>query len=547
MPRLVWFPVLIAALLLGVATPFSAARADMTFVRVTPEQYQRAIHDIFGPSIRIDPNSVETGFRDQGLLAVGARHLTLTAAGLERDAALAQQVAEQVTDAKRSKTLIPCRPTASEAPDGACTAKFVRSAGLLLFRRPLTDAEVRGYVATADKSVMVMHSFNAGIAAALVQMLVAPDFLFRLEYDTPDPQDPTRLQLDAYSRASRLSFYIWDSTPDAELLGAAKSGKLLKAEGLREQVERMLSSPRAEDGVRAFFADMLGFSEFATLTKDTNVFPKFTKNVEEDAREQTLRTVVDHMLVRNRDYKDLFITRDTFLTPSLAALYDVALPRSQELGGAVPWVPYEFPEGDSHVGLLTQVSFLAVNSHPGTTSPTLRGKALREHLLCQTVPPPPGNVDLSLVQDATNPNFKTMRQRLTAHRKEAMCAGCHKITDPIGLAMENFDSSGVYRTAENGADIDTTGEFNGKKFGGVVQLAQVIRDDPATTSCFIKRAYAYGTARAPTKAEAKWLADLQTSLPAVRWRELIRAITTNPDFYTVPLPAPEQKVASLQH
>lgn len=545
MPRRVLFPILIATL--GVATPFSAARADLTFVRLTPEQYQRSLHDVFGPSIEIDPNSVETGFRDQGLLAVGARRLTLTPAGLERDAALAQQIAEQVTDARRSRTLIPCQPAASDAPDSACTTRFVKKAGFLLFRRPLTDAEVKGYVATADNSVKVLHNFNAGIAAALMQMLVAPDFLFRLENSAPDPADPTKLQLDAYSRASRLSFFIWDTTPDAELLAAAQSGKLLTAEGVREQVERLLSSPRAEDGLRSFFADMLGFSGFATLTKDTNIFPKFTKNVEDDAREQTLRTIVDHLLIRNREYKDLFVTRDTFLTPSLAAVYDVPLARSQELGGAVPWVPYQFPEGNSHVGLLTQVSFVAMNSHPGTTSPTLRGKALRENLLCQTVPPPPGNVDFSLVQDASNPSFKTVRQRLTAHRKEPMCAGCHKITDPVGLALENFDSSGVYRTTENGASIDTTGEFNGKRFEDIRQLAQILRDDPGTTSCLIKRAYSYGTARAPTRPEAKWLADLQKSLTAVKWRDLIRRVTANPDFYTVPAPAGDEQRVALEH
>src|SRR5690606_16587955 len=119
-----------------------------------------------------------------------------------------------------------------------------------------------------------------------------------------------------------------------------------------------------------------------------NLYPKFTKYVHEDAEEQTLRTIVDQLLRKNQPYGELFVTRETFLTPSLAALYGVALPRSQELGGAIPWVPYEFPEHDPRVGILSQVSFLSLNSHPGTSSPTLRGKALREKLLCQKVPPP---------------------------------------------------------------------------------------------------------------------------------------------------------------
>ena len=339
--------------------------------------------------------------------------------------ALAQQVAAQVTDPKHRTTLIPCAPNAHTAPDDACATDFVSRVGLFLFRRPPSDGEVRSYVAMANSTAQTLDDFYAGIRAALVGMLVAPEFLFRVEHTALDPSDPDRSQLDAYSRASRLSFFLWDSTPDTELLAAARSGALLSPEGLRRQVERLLSSPRIADGLRAFFSDMLGFDGFATLSVDSNLYPKFTKNIEDDAREQTLRTIADHLLNRNGDYRDLFVTRRTFLTPSLAAIYGVPLPRSQELGGAVPWVPYEFPEGDPHAGLLTQVSFLALHSHPGTTSPTLRGKAVRENLLCQRVPPPPGDVDFSIVQDTTNPAFRTVRQRLTAHRENPTCAGCH--------------------------------------------------------------------------------------------------------------------------
>jgi hypothetical protein len=244
--------------------------------------------------------------------------------------------------------------------------------------------------------------------------------------------------------------------------------------------------------------------------------------------------------VKNKSYGELFVTRETFLTPSLAALYGVPLPRSQELGGAVPWVAYQFPENDPRIGILSQVSFLSLNSHPGTSSPTLRGKALREKLLCQKVPPPPGNVDFSLVQDVNNPKFKTARQRLTAHASEAMCAGCHKITDPMGFALENFDTSGAYRTAERGEPIDASGSLNGKAFNGMQELARVVKEAPGTTACLINRAYSYGTQRKPSKDERTWLTNLQTELgnDGVKWRELMRRITLNADFYTVPTAPP---------
>ena len=522
---------------LSLLMTLTSAKAEVTFVRITPEQYQRSVHDIFGAGIRLDANAVETGFREQGLLAVGARKLAMSSAGLEQFESLAQQIAAQVLDPRRNATLVHCKPKADNAPDDQCATQFLKRVGLLVFRRPLVDREIRSYVGTASAASQKLGNFNSGLAAALVQMLVEPEFLFRIERSAPDPAQASRMRLDSYSIASRLSFFLWDSAPDEELLTAAQSGKLESAKGLSQQVERLLNSPRAENGLRAFFSDMLGFDGFATIGKDANIFPKFTKNAEDDAREQTLRTIVDQLLVKNKDYRDLFVTRETFLTPSLAALYGVPLPRVPEMGGATIWVPYQFPQGDLHAGILTHASFVALHSHPGKTSPTVRGKALRENILCQKVPPPPGNVDFTLVQDTNNPNYKTVRDRLTAHRKEGMCAGCHKITDPIGLALENFNSAGETRTTENGAPIDTSGELNGKAFDGVLQVTKLIRDDPATTSCLVNRAFSYGTARPPADNEKAWLASLQTELKkdGVKWRDLMRRLAKSPDFYTIPV------------
>jgi hypothetical protein len=245
----------------------------------------------------------------------------------------------------------------------------------------------------------------------------------------------------------------------------------------------------------------------------------------------------------------LFTTRHTFLTPSLAAVYGVPLPRSQELGGAVPWIPFTFGEDDPYVGLLSQVSFLALHSHPARTSPTLRGKALREVFFCQKVPPPPGEVDFNLVQDTSNPKFKTVRQRLTAHSSESLCAGCHKITDPMGLAMENFTTAAGFRRFENGSPIDTTGSLNGKDFNGVKELATVVRNDQSATSCLIRRAFSYGTARHPNSAERKWLTGLQKELGAdgVTWRELMRRVVLAPDFFSLPVENTKQISADAAH
>ncbi len=525
---------LLAGLVIGAPAVVGAA-GEMTFLRLTPAQYQRAIHEIFGPDVQVDDGAAVLGVRDRGLLALGARRSTLSAAEIERFEALAQRVAEQVTDPSRRATLIGCRPPASDAPDDACAERFVTRAGRFLFRRPLTGDETGLYVAVARTAAETLGDYYGGLRAALAGMLVAPEFLFRVERSEADPADPRKLRLDAWSRASRLSFFLWDSGPDAPLLDAAESGELLTRAGLDRQVERLLASPRIEQGLRAFFADLLQFDRFATLSIDSSLFPRFTKNVEDDAREQTLRTVADHLLHRNRDYRDLFVTRDTFLTPPLAAIYGVPLPRSQELGGAVPWVPYRFPEGDSHVGLLAQVSFLALHSHPGRSSPTLRGQAVREIFLCQRVPPPPPDVDFSLLQDTYNPDFRTTRDRLAEHRENPACASCHNLTDPVGLTLEVFDASGGYRTTENGAPIDTSGELNGRTYEGPPGLGQALRDEPRAASCFVERAFSYGAARMPTDDERAWLADVQAELAerGVKWRTLMRRIARHPDFYTV--------------
>jgi hypothetical protein len=216
----------------------------------------------------------------------------------------------------------------------------------------------------------------------------------------------------------------------------------------------MLDSPRIKSGVRAFFIDMLQFDLFDTLAKDAKIYPKWTVKAAQEAQEQTLRTIVDLLLTQRGDYRDLFTTRKTFLTPLLGSIYRVPVAQN-----VAPWQPFIFPEGDPRAGIQSQASFVALHSHEGMSSPTLRGKALREVLLCEPIPAPPANVNFAVAQDTHNPDFKTMRDRLTAHRTDPTCAGCHKLMDPPGLALENFDSDAGYRIAENGQPLDTRGEL----------------------------------------------------------------------------------------
>jgi hypothetical protein len=518
----------------GIAAQRSAPSGDIPLsLRISPHEYRNTITDVFGSDIVIT-GRFEPEKREEGLMAVGARSVNISADGVEQYDNLARGIAAQVVAPSRRDTLFPCKPQDITKSDDACARTFLSSSGRFLFRRPLTEDELSVRVRIAAEVANKKQDFYAGIAGVLSEMLLSPNFLYRIKKTEPDAAHPGRERLEAYSKAAVLSYYLWASTPDDMLLKAAESGELHTKEGVRRHVDRMVSSPNVENGVRAFFSDMFGFDEFETLSKDATFFPRFTPKVFEQAREQTLRTIVQHVVTEQGDYRDLFTTRKTFLTRPLAAVYNVPIMDRADNAQPDRWLPYEYPENDIRSGILSQISFVALHSPAGRSSPTLRGKALREYMMCQVVPPPPGNVDFAEVESASS-NLKTARERLTAHATEAMCTGCHKITDPIGLALENFDSGGGLRTHENGALIDVSAELRGQKFEGPVGLAKIIREDPAITNCVAKRSFAFAAGRSPTEKDPAWREiDKRFKDSNFNILELMRQVAMSDILYQVP-------------
>ena len=496
--------------------------------RVTQEQYQTIIADIFGADIKIG-GRFEPDLRKAGLLAVGAGEVSVTPSGFEQYDSMARGTAAQVVDEKHRGMLLGCKPASTKAPDEACAKQFFTSVGRLLYRRPLTDDELKTELAIADATSKKLGDFYKGVAMGLTAMLESPQFLFRREVAEADPDHVGQQRLNAYSKAARISFFLWNTTPDDELLTAAEKGELNTDKGLAKQVDRLMASPRLVAGTRAFFNDMMDFDAFADLSKDTVIYPKFTNAVLVDAQEQTLRTITDLLLVQKGDYRDLFTTRKTFMTPLLGTIYRVPVETKEG------WEVHQFAADDPRAGLLTQISFLELHSTPGRSSATIRGKALRTVLLCQKVPDPPGNVNFNLVQDTKNPNFKTARQRLDAHRTAPTCAGCHKLIDPIGLGLEQFDSLGEYRPAENGAEIDASGDLDGVKFTDAASLGKVLHDNPATPSCLVSRLYTYAAGRQAEKGEVEWMKFLNADFAANGYRlpDLMRTIVTSDAFYRI--------------
>lgn len=492
---------------------------------ISQDQYFNSLSYIFGPDV-----AVATHFapfrRTDGLLAIGGASAGVTLGQMQEFQHTAGAVADKIVSPAYRNFLIPCTPHSASKADEACAARFVSLVGRLLFRRPLTPAEQKGFVAQASAAANRLKDFYAGLAVTLEGLLISPETLFIVDRSEPDPQHPGQRRLDAYSLASRMSFFLWNAAPDDQLLRWAQHGQLQSAQGQARAVDYMLKSPRLETGVRAFFDDMLGFDDFAVLAKDPSIYPAFIADTVGDAREQTLRMVVDQLLVKDGDYRDLYTTRDTFISPALAPLYGVPAPPG--------WTPYRVPADSQRVGLLTQIAFLASHAHPGRSSATLRGKALRELLLCQKVPRPPPNVDFSLIEDPKS-TLRTARERLAAHRANPVCAGCHKLTDPIGLALENFDGAGQYRDTERGAPIDTSGNLDGKTYADAVGLGQTLHDNPALPTCLVSRLYGYAVGQAPTGNAAQVVPyfGAQFAQQGYKLPALLRSITLSQAFTTV--------------
>lgn len=509
--------------------------------RLTESQYRATIADIFDSDIPV-VGRFERGVRTEGLIAVGTSVVGFSPFGMEQYHATARGIADAVFSEEHRDELVPCSTSGEQSEgaqssgqsfDEACAQRFVEHYGPLLFRRPMDQDEVASYVSLARQGYELVGDFYGGLSHMLAGMLVAPEFLHRIERVDTSPSDSESLQLDPYSKAARLSFFLTNSTPDAELLRAAGSGELDTKQGLERQVDRLMASPRFEQALRAFFADMLEFDLFEDLTKDSQIYPAFNSDVVADAQEQTLRTITHHLMEKGGDYRDLFTTRETFLTRSLGVVYRV--PVQARTG----WEKVEFDEDSYRAGIQSHISFLALHSHPGRSSPTLRGKALREVFLCQIVPDPPADVDFTAVEaEGAEVAFPTARDRLNRHNTDPACTGCHLITDPPALTLERFDGVGAYRTHENGVLIDTHGGLDGVEFDTSDGLAQTLRDHSETPRCLVEKMYRYAVGRDTMWDERAYMDYLMKNFSSRGYQvpALMRTIALSDNFFTINLP-----------
>jgi hypothetical protein len=440
--------------------------------RLTEAQYIHAIEDLFGDDLFV-PTGLEPDLRARGLVSVGASLASVSPRGVEGFERAGYIVAAQIMEPERRSRIMSCDPLA--IVDNDCARDSLAPLARRAWRRSATAEELDSLVAIAGHSAETLGDFHAGFEFALSTLLQYPDFLYRVELGASDPEGRWERRFDDFELASRLSFFLWDSIPDEELLDAAEAGELSTDEGLSAQLDRMLDSERSRVGLRAWFADILHLSDLDELYKDPQTFLQMSDTLGASAREETLLVFEDLALTEQRDMRELLTTRKTFLNRELATLYSVQAPAREG------FAPYEFAEDGNRRGLLGHASFLASNSHPASTSPTLRGKFIREVLLCQILPGPPAEVDTSIPPPSEE--AVTLRERVQQHLTNPACSGCHRPMDLLGLGLENFDGIGAYRSQDNGQLIDASGEVDEVEFADHSDLAEVLAEHEAFTDC----------------------------------------------------------------
>ena len=501
--------------------PFQPAPGQMR--RLTQAQYRNLVHDVLGDEIVLPP-SLEVDLASHGLVAIGAANTPISAPGVTNYERAAHSVAEQAMAPERRESFLPCLPT--DDADTSCMEHFVRTIGRRAWRRPLTGEEIDRLLRVGMQATDTLGDIYAGFQYILATLLQSPDFLFRVEVGHPGRDGR---EFTSWEMAERLSFFLWNGGPDDALLDAAARGDLAD-EGLALMVDRMLDDPRAKRGLRAFFTEMLGLDALDSLRKDPSVFEHIGPDVGPSAREETLQLIEWLVFDRDADYRDLMTTRTTFINRKLASIYGVRAPSRDD------FARFDFPEDSLRRGLLGHVSVLAAHSHFSSSSATLRGAFVRRNLMCGAIPPPPADVDTSIPPPL--PGAATLRDRVARHLEDPTCAGCHRLMDPLGLGLENFDALGRLRLTDNDQIIDASGSINGVEFEDPVELGETIANSEDYTLCLSRTMYRYATGHLERPSEAESIRAINAAFEdsGYRVRTLMRAIATSEGFTRVGQP-----------
>jgi hypothetical protein len=541
----------------------TASAPDQLLRRLTHSQYNHTVRDLLGdysrPADRFPPEDFVNGFKNQ-LRTQGMPPMLA-----EVYSAAAEKLALNAFRAGDVNGLVPCKP--ASARDTRCRDQFVRSFGLRAFRRPLAEAEFDRYAAlftaqaAPEGQAGKSRQFLDGARVVVEAMLQSPKFLFhaesagRLRAEGASASiaeaRPGRERAEAgrrfrdYDVASRLAYFLWDTMPDQRLLDAAAGGELRTADGLERVARRMLDQPPARQAVDEFFAQWLRFDRVLGSVKDRRRYPEFTPELAAMMVQET-RMLLDNLVWNDGNFMEAFTAEYSFLNSDLASLYGVPAPSGE-------FERVRFPAGSHRSGLLGQASFLASNAGPVETSPTARGIFIREQLLCQHVPNPPPGVNTQ-VPEPTAERPLARRQRMQAHVENPTCASCHRLMDPIGFGLENYDASGRWRDTEviefesSGRraaskkvelPIDGKGEIAGladSAFSEPKQIGRLLAASSACQECVVKQMFRYAFGRSETRADRETIRRTSATFrdSGFKFKELLIALVRSPQFLEGP-------------
>jgi hypothetical protein len=505
--------------------------------RITRFEYNNTVRDLLGdetqPANALPGEERGNGF---GNAAEAQSVSTLLA---EQYGAVGEGVARRATESsERLAQLAPCAAevdaSTSREAEVACVRSFVESFAPRAYRRPL-DADEIAELMELQQAIRAGSDFRTSIASVIEAVLQSPDFLYRIETGVPDGHRPDVRRPTGYEMATRLSYFLWGTMPDETLMAAAEAGELDSPPGVHRHASRMVEDPRARATVRFFFDNLLPISSLADLARDPAQFPMFSSQMGAAMREET-QQLLEHELFEGSGSWEAAITAPyTFVNEALANFYGM----DGVTGDEFRRVPVDTSQ---RLGILTHASVLTGTTHSNVTSPVVRGAYFAKTLLCIYIPLPTAEtVGEELLDQITPPDpdsGATARERYSAHSENPVCASCHVKMDPLGLALENYDPVGAWRSHENDVLIDASGAVPGVpgEVAGPVELVRRIAGTRQTHACFTQHWMTFALGRLLGELDACAQRHLEHAFVSSGYdvRQLLVSLTQTDAFLYLP-------------
>lgn len=493
--------------------------------RLTHTQYNNTVRDLFpGVTLPLQTISVDpkvNGFENN------ADVQTPSALLIEQY----QRAALAVTEAAWAapEAFLPCAADGGGEPQ-QCGHTFILDFGARAFRRPMTADEEAAFLGFFDQQ-LAETNFTVALQLTTQALLQSPAFLYFLEFGGEPIEGGEAVALTGHELAARLSYFLWDSMPDAQLFAAAAAGDLDTVEGLAAEAMRMLGDSKARGALVNFHRQWFDFDGVALINPDPATYPNYTPELRTAMRAELDRFVESTLFEGPGTFASLLTSTETDVDATLAALYGVDAPPPGE------WAPVSLDPAQRS-GILTRAGFLARTAHAVHPSPVKRGVFVLARLLCVPPAPPPANVNTNPPDEGEPGQPKTNRERYAKHTAQADCASCHTAIDGVGFGFEHYDALGRWRDLDNGEPVDASGELVGTDvdgaFDGAVELSQKLATSTQAHDCVVSQVYRYALGRGTTAADLCSLGDLRAQFAASSGdvHALLLAVVTSDAFRT---------------